>query len=366
MTTGRVLPALAGMAVLAVLPGAASQQPTVTHDVSNGALAVSIRATGGAIASVVLADDPARLNPMHALGHFVCVDGFGPPSDDERAAGLPMHGEANQVPWDLVARARDGATTTLAFRAELPLVHEVLRRTYRMVDGENVLYVDSALDSELAFDRPVNWGEHATIGPPFLALATTSVEMSATQAMTRSHASQSAAPPHRLASFVPFTWPMAPAIDGGLIDVRPAPLVAPVGDHTTSLMDPARRLVFVTAVNAERRLVLGYVFRGAEYPWTQLWEYYPVNGRLARGLEFAMQPFDMPRREIAEMATLLGVPTYRWLPARSTVRTSFLLFYARLPDGMQRVDDVTLEDGRLRIVDRGAARTLTLAASRGL
>jgi hypothetical protein len=42
------------------------------------------------------------------------------------------------------------------------------------------------------------------------------------------------------------------------------------------------------------------------------------------------------------------------------------MFYTRTPDGMVQVDDVTLEDGRLTIVDRASGRSLTLAASRPL
>src|SRR6185295_2266846 len=126
------------------------------------------------------------------------------------------------------------------------------------------------------------------------------------KAMTRSHESQSANPPHRLVSFKEFTWPMAPGLDGSAIDVRPAPSVAPVGDHTTSLMDESRRLVFVAALHVDKHVALGYLFRREEYPWTQLWENYPANGRLARGMEFAVQPFDLPRRDVIQMNTLLG------------------------------------------------------------
>src|SRR4029079_13819574 len=111
-------------------------------------------------------------------------------------------------------------------------------------------------------------------------LGKTIVDMSATKAMTRSHESQSANPPHRLVSFKEFTWPMAPGLDGSAIDVRPAPSVAPVGDHTTSLMDQSRRLVFVAALHVDKHVALGYVFRRDEYPWTQLWENYPASGRL--------------------------------------------------------------------------------------
>jgi hypothetical protein len=232
------------------------------------------------------------------------------------------------------------------------------------VDGEQVVYIDSELESLLAFDRPVNWGEHATIGPPFLELGKTVVEMSATRAQTRSYESQSETPPHRLASFKPFTWPMAPGRNGESIDVRPTPALTPIGDHTTSLMDPARRLVFVTAFHPDKRLLLGYVFRREEYPWTQLWESYPADGRLARGLEFATQPFDVPRREVIQLNAMFDAPTYRWLPAKSRIRSAFLMFYTRTPGGFRKVDDVVLDGGRLTVEDRMSGIKVMLAASR--
>jgi hypothetical protein len=355
-----------------------AQELTILDDrpvvvLQNEKLSLTLRQTGGSMVRLLLKDDPDQINPMHSLGHFVCVDGFGPSSNEERAAGLPMHGEANRVPWES-DRAASGSTTlpngrivhSYSFRAVLPLVHETFRRTIHLVQGEQVVYVDSELESLLAFDRPINWGEHATIGPPFLELGKTVVDMSATRAMTRSYDSQSANPPHRLADFKEFQWPMAPGVNGELIDVRPAPSSTPVGDHTTSLMDPSRELVYVTALHPERRLLLGYIFKRAEFPWTQLWENYPANGRLARGLEFAVQPFDMARRDVIQQNRLLGAPTYRWLPAKSKVTAAFLMFYTRTPAGMARVDDVRLEDGQIIVEDRSTGRTLTLPASRGL
>ena len=55
-----------------------------------------------------------------------------------------------------------------AFSVTLPLAHETFTRTYHLVDGENIVWVDSAVTSLLSFDRPVFWGEHATISAPFL------------------------------------------------------------------------------------------------------------------------------------------------------------------------------------------------------
>jgi hypothetical protein len=353
-----------------------AQTPTVLDGraaltIANDKLTLGVRTEGGAMIRMVLNDDPVGVNAMHAgLGHFVCVDGFGPVSPEERVAGLPGHGEAHRVPWNVVSFERTGSAsagmTTVSFAATLPLVQEIFRRTIRMAHGENVVYVESELENLLAFDRPVNWGEHATIGSPFLELGKTVVEMSATRAMTRSHDSQSETPPHRLASFKPFSWPMAPALNGQLIDVRPTPTEMPIGDHTTSLMDPTRRLVFVTAFNVDKHLLLGYVFRRDEYPWTQLWESYPSGDRLARGLEFATQPFDLPRREVIQTNSLFDTPTYRWLPAKSTIRSAFLIFYTTTPDGFQTVSDVVLDGGTLTVEDRVSGKKVLLAVSRPL
>jgi hypothetical protein len=365
---------LVSLAVLAVawtVP--AQEQATLDgHPVrilSSDKLALTIRSVGGAMVQLLLKDDPAKLNPLEGLGHFVCVDGFGSVSREERAAGLPGHGEAYRVPWEVRSTDKTGGTLTVVFAAALPLVQENFRRTIRMVDGESVIYVESELESLLAFDRPVNWAEHATIGGPFLEQGKTVTEMSATRGMTRSHASQATNPPepHQLADFKEFAWPMAPTRNGGQLDMRIAPVLTPVLDHTTSLMDPSRRLVFITAFHPDKQALLGYVFRREDYPWTQIWDSYPGKGRRsARGLEFATQPFDVPRREAIQTNALFGTPTYRWLPAKSTIRSSFVLFYTRTPAGFMKVDDVVLADGRLTIEDRTGGKRIVLDASRGL
>lgn len=354
---------------------AASAQEEVRLDgrpvriISNDRLALTVRSVGGAMVQLLLKDDVEQLNPLEGLGHFVCVDGFGPVSAEERAAGLPGHGEAHRVPWEMLSSEKQDGTLTVAFTVTLPLVQEVFRRTIRMVDGESVIYIDSELESLLAFDRPINWAEHATIGGPFLEQGKTVTEMSATRAMTRSHASEATDPPeqHQLADFKEFAWPMAPTVSGGLLDIRTAPVLTPVMDQTTSLMDPSRRLVFVTAFHPDKKALFGYVFRREEYPWTQIWDSYPGTGRRSyRGMEFGTQPFDLTRREVIQTNSLFGMPTYRWLPAKSKIGSSFVMFYTRTPDGFTRVDDVALAKGRITIEDRTSGKKIILIASRGL
>ena len=374
--------------LLVVFTAAAfAQRPSVFEglpgvELSNDKLTLTILNKGGSMANLVVRQDPGRRNPMWNpirmekdskrlqrrsphTGHFVCVDGFGRPSPQEQAAGLPMHGEAQQLPWEMIESGKEGNTTTLKFRVTLPLVQEVLTRTHRIVDGEHVIYVESELENLMAFDRPVVWAEHATIGAPFLAPEITVVDIRAARSQTRPYtASESAR--RRLASGMDFTWPMAPLRNGKLADMRTAPVNPDSEDHTTHLMDPERELAYVTALNLEKHMLLGYVFRREEFPWLQIWEDYQTDRIMARGLEFSTQPYGEARRESISKGKMFDTPTYRWLPAKSTINSRFLVFYVPVPKDMKKVDDVRLENGELIIEDRGANQRIVLPASRGL
>src|SRR5262249_8904499 len=134
---------------------------------------------------VQLARDAGRTVQFNGtIGHFVCVDGFGTPSSEERAAGLPGHGEAHLQHFDVT---RDPSGNAVTFSGKLPIVAEVFTRTYRIVDGESVVYVDSQIESLLGFDRPVNWAEHATVGAPFLEPGKTTIALSGTRSQNRDY-----------------------------------------------------------------------------------------------------------------------------------------------------------------------------------
>jgi hypothetical protein len=347
---------------------------------SNDRLELTVVANGGAFANLVMKNDPRQLSPLwsparmaraageqprrvgSSLGHFVCVDGFGSSSPEEQKAGLPAHGEARNLPWEVRSSSRNSGTSTAVFSVTLPLVQEVFTRTVQMVDGENVIYVKSELENLMAFDRPVNWGEHATVSAPFLEPEVTVVDWPAVRSMTRPdpwiYPEKFRFPPGK-----EFTWPIVTLRDGSIENIRTVPATLGVSDHTTNLMDPSRKHAYATVLNPKLRMIIGWVFKPDEYPWVQDWENYPENGRVVRGLEFATQPFDVPRHDAIQRNSLFGVPTYRWLPAKSKISSRFLIFFTQAPEGMQQVDEVRLEGGQLIIEDRKTGKQLVLAAS---
>lgn len=344
---------------------------------ANDKLELLVLKQGASVASVILKDDPGKLNPLWdparmsrevsgrsnfnpGTGQFLCVDGFGGVSPEEKAAGLPGHGEAHLVEWE--SRLQNGQ---LVMTAQLPHTQESITRTMTVGKGENVVIYETTLESQLAFDRPVLWAEHATIGSPFLAPGVTVVDFPAIRSKTRPHEGRGGLA-YRLPSDVDFTWPNAPTLDGKTVDLRAAPEHPNSGDHTASLIDPKRPLAFVTAINPKEQLIVGWVFKPQEYPWVQNWENYPASGKLARGLEFSTQPFDLPRRTVIEQNSLWGTLLYRWLPAKSRISTRFALFFAHLPAGLARVDDVRWESGFLIVEDRTAGKVLRLAMANPL
>ena len=347
---------------------------------SSGKLELTVMAKGATLSSVVLQDDPEKLNPLWnpmrmarelgrsprydgGAGVFVCVDGFGPVSLEEKAAGLPMHGEAHSQTFDIELR-RENKSNIATLRANLPIVQEAFTRTFRIADGESVISVDSELENQLGFDRPVNWAEHATIGSPFLESGVTVVDLSGSRSRTRPYDRiDNGQTTRRLASGQDFTWPLAPGLNGKAIDLRQTPDDPHYLDHATTLLDPDRELEWATALNPKRRLLIGYIFRRAEYPWLQYWGNYPPTKKFSRGIEFATQPFDVSRREAVSTGTMFGAPTYRWLPAKSKITTRFVVFYTRVPEGLTKVDDVRIENGQIVVEDRSAQKQVRLAAT---
>jgi hypothetical protein len=344
---------------------------------SNSKLELTITTKGSTLASLTLKDDPKKLSPLWnpirmarelgrpakfdgGAGLFVCVDGFGPVSAEEHAAGLPGHGEAHTETF-AAHSARQGSATEVTLSALLPLVQENFTRTVRLADGENVLLVESELENLLAFDRPVNWAEHATIGSPFLEPGVTMVDFSGSRSQTRPYTEvRNGDTDRRLVPGKDFMWPEAPGLDGQPVNLRETPEHPHYLDHATTLLDPNRELEWVTAINSKSALLIGYLFRRADYPWLQYWGHYPANGKMARGMEFSTQPYDVPRREAITMGKMFDTPTYRWLPAKAKIKTRFLMFCTPIPEGFNKVDDVNIENGKIVISDRAAGLQVTL------
>jgi hypothetical protein len=339
-------------------PGGAAPPTAV---VANARIEVTVGLRGAPLLRVVLRQGEP-LSPLATMGHFLALDGFGGPSAEEQAAGMPFHGEASRLPMKVTASSDSGPLRSLTLQGSLPLAQETLTRTVELAEGENVVYVTSELESALGIDRPVSWAEHATLGPPYLEPGKIVIDESVTRCRVRA---QKAGSTGKIAYLKDFDWPMAPLTGGGTVNLLTVPAGETSLDLAACLADPARTWVYITALRPDKQLLFGYLFRRADYPWVMNWMNYSGDARAARGVEFSTQPFDVSHRETVDAHEMFGAPTYKWLPAKGKMRTRFLFFYTPVPAGFAAVADVTLENGQVRIKDKSGA-TFTLAASRGL
>jgi hypothetical protein len=249
------------------------------------------------------------------MGHNVCLDVFGGPSPEEEAAGITVHGEASITPYEIETR-----DSHLRMRAELPLAGLRFQRHIEF-DGRTV-HIRETVENLAATDRPIAWTQHVSLGPPFLEKGATQLRMSATRSMTFETAFGAA---DYLPPATEFLWPVAGTVD--LSTLHAAPVSSA---FTTHLMDPDRDEAFFTATSPRHQLALTYRWKRADFPWLGMWQenhsrtQAPWNGEtLALGMEFGVSPIPESRREMIERHRLFGVPTFRWLPARSRVSADY-------------------------------------------
>jgi hypothetical protein len=253
-------------------------------------------------------------------GHNLCLDIFGGPSAEEAAEGMGVHGEGSVAAYDIQQTDR-----RLLMSATFPLSQIGFERVIELQGSQ--VEIQETVQSLTAFDRPIAWTQHVTFGPPFLEGGVTRFQMSATK-------SKAFEGEFGIADYLQpaaiFDWPMAPRNDGGVADLslfNDAPASSAFTGH---LMDPLKDDAFFRAYHPGLNVSFGYSWKRADFPWLGIWEenrsrtHAPWNGRtIARGMEFGVSPMPETRRQMVARGSLFGVPTYRWLPARGSIKVHY-------------------------------------------
>lgn len=298
------------------------------------------------------------------LGHNLCLDFFGEPSKAETAAGIPVHGEAPCIPW----QASSVSDTSLTYHAMLPLARMHVTRTLNMAPGDPVVKITETVENLSAFDVPFGWQQHVTLGPPFLQQGASFFDMPATKSQV-SPAEFSKG--ERLKRGATFDWPNAPGSKEAMVDLRDWPKPGVSSDFTTSIIDPARKWAYFTAVNTNKGLLIGYAWPRKDWPWVGNWEESrfrtgkPWLGKgLTRGMEFGTTPFPYSRRQAVTQAKLFNTPTYRWISAHGKQSITYYAFLTPIPPGAKGVKDIQVEANKITISLQGVDKTIRLTAAR--
>src|ERR1035441_8497358 len=144
------------------------------------------------------------------------------------------------------------ACTMLA--ARLPAAGLRFRRELRLHHNESVVYVEERVANERAQDHFFHWTEHVTLGLPLLHPDESIIALPGTRAITWPHGYEGAS---LVRDNQEFTWPEAPAIEGGMVDLARPFARDGKGFVVGVLLDPQRKLGFVAALNWQLGLLLG-------------------------------------------------------------------------------------------------------------
>ncbi|MFN3324343.1 MAG: hypothetical protein ACK5AZ_12670 [Bryobacteraceae bacterium] len=281
------------------------------------------------------------------MGHFLCLDRWGQPSEAEQRNGMPFHGEASRVDWTLLSN--DGKRAEL--EAALPMAALTVRRTAKLAPDQALLTVEETITNRNKLGRIYNVVQHVTIGPPFLDESTL-VDANAGRGFMQGGALPNPEEPS-------VVWPDALRRDGRTVNLRhladdPNPNVV------SYVIDD--EIGWTTASNAGQGLLVGYVWKTADYPWFNAWRNVEHGRPAARGLEFGTTGLHQPYPVLVKKGFIFGRPLYTYIDAGESVTRRYAAFLLKIPQEYQGVDRITYQDGRIQVIERGSGRLLTIHA----
>ena len=285
------------------------------------------------------------------MGHNLCFDFWGGPSQTEFVAGLAFHGDASLVRSAKISQDAE----SLTHHFDLKRSGTALTRTLRMVRGQPVLYVEEKVENKLVIDRPLGWVQHVTFGSPFVDPDASFFDASATKGHVTKGEEEVAA-----------QWPVGSSESREQDHRRFAP-EAPSGKMSYFLLDPAREVEFVSGVNTKHRLLLAYVFQRQDFPWVMVWEENrriqdpPWSGKeMTRGMEFGNTRIPGTMQAYFKRPRIHDTPTFGWLTAKEKRTVRYLAVMSSIPEGFTGVRNIRLEGSEIVVEGIGVKTPLRI------
>jgi hypothetical protein len=237
--------------------------------------------------------------------------------------------------------------------ATLPLAGLKIERQIRLSTRDAFFTIREGVTNTNRLGRIYNMVQHATIGPPFLDAGTV-VDANARKGFMQSSPLPN---PEEPAVY----WPQA-LKEGQPVDLRylrddPDPNVVSYTLDT--------EYGWATASSAARRLLIGYLWKSAEYPWFNVWRHVENGRPAARGLEFGTTGLHQPYSTLIAKSRIFDRPLFQFLDAGQTVARTYAAFLVKLPSEYHGVADLSYGAGRLVLSERGAGADRNLVLEVG-
>jgi hypothetical protein len=337
-------------AVAAAHSQTAVQRPSLVLETKSAKVVVDLG--GGSISDFHLAGH--TLNPLswdskgdagapRPMGHFLCLDRWGQPSAAEQRNGMPFHGEASRVVWRVVSQpAVQGGKVLAEMAASLPIAGLDVTRRIALSADTAFFVVTERVTNRNKLGRIYNMVQHPSIAPPFLD------EKTLVDANAKSGFMQSTPLPNPEQPTV--EWPQALS-NGASADLRrltgdPAPNVV---SYTIE-----EEHGWVTASSLSAGVLIGYIWKTADYPWFNAWRHVENGRPAARGLEFGTTGLHQPFPILVKKGRIFDRPLYAYLDADQTETRSYACFLFRIPDNYKGVARITYSNGVLQLHEHGS------------
>ncbi len=331
----------------------------------NSSASFGINLFGGAITDFHLKDN--TINPFtwtvnnsdmplnnrrgaNFTGHFLCLGRWGSPTEGEIEAGVPHNGQSGNTCWQL---KKPASSLQMKMQSSAPMDGIHVKRTIVMDALSPVVKVTEQVQSTTTISRLFNMVQHATIGPPFLDTSVV-IDCNAGKGFLQS---MSYPDPQRFQ----FEWPNGLADSAGAaLDLQSS--ATPFSYVATHIFND--RIGWITATNASRNLLVGYIWKTAEYPFVNVWQQWKDNRLWAKGLEFGTTGVGKSYQDLLEVDTRFnGIPSFFLLDAKQQFQKSYCCFLLKIPAGFRGVQSVKLFDGKIAIIEKGNESLMIIPTS---
>ena len=318
---------------------------------------------GGAIVDFHLEKRP--LNPLswgqegestedRWMGHFVCLDRWGAPGDGEAANGMPFHGEASRVGWQVESGPKKkGDLIEADMSALLPMAGLEIERHVAMSSHSAFMSVTETVTNRNKLGRVYNMVQHPSIAAPFLSKATL-IDCNGRQGFMDSSPLPN---PEEPAVY----WPQA-IKDGVPLNMRRFPDAdhADMAADSGTIHDVVSYVIeeeygWITACNPEEQLLIGYIWRTQDYPWVIEWRHLENGVPAAIGLEFGTTGLHQPPAVLVSKHQIFGRRLFDYLDTGESARRSYGVFLGEIPSTYRGVARIVVENGTLTVKERGVS-----------
>ena len=285
--------------------------------------------------------EEAEQDTARQRGHFICLDRWGPASEAEAANGMPPHGEASRVEWEVTRQpVQEKGHLLASMRANLPMAGLAVGRSVRLDNESSVFRVTESVRNAGKIGRIYNLVQHPSIAAPFLN-GQTIVTCNATSGFPQSG---TLADPEVMAS----DWPTGLRPDGSRTDIRRL-----TDDAVPSVISYVfeDEIGWIAAVDPFSLTILGYLWKQEDYPWINLWRRIEDNKPYARGLEFGTTGLHRTYDELVRKGSIMDRPLFRHIDAGEVQKFDYICFMVKAPPGYGEIREVRIEGASIRLKD---------------